>query len=138
MESTPRIDLARGRQRTGGDPKLLYLRHELRGWEWSGIGHCGSPLRQWNEDPGAAAKRRSAFAEMFLSLRRHDPDQVRRVSAPRSQMELDSRRRYLSPLPGHPLDTPIIRRLGAARQGYGFINCEGRCERLAGRASGSM
>src|SRR6516162_10756256 len=104
MESTPRMDLARGRQRTGGDPKLLYLRHELRGWEWSGIGHCGSPLRQWNEDPGAAAKRRSAFAEMFLSLRRHDPDQVRRVSAPRSSsFGVRSSRRVSQPPVGAPL-----------------------------------
>src|SRR4029077_6259166 len=31
---------------------------------------------------GASAKRRAAFAAVFLSLRRHDPDQVRRVAAP--------------------------------------------------------
>jgi hypothetical protein len=30
----------------------------------------------------ASAKRRAAFAAVFLSLRRHDPDQVRRVAAP--------------------------------------------------------
>src|ERR1700760_3959624 len=30
---------------------------------------------------GASAKRRAAFAAVFLSLRRHDPDQVRRVAA---------------------------------------------------------
>src|SRR5712691_11265773 len=46
------MEFARGRERPGGDPKLLYLRHELRGWKWSGIGHRGPPLRQWNEDPG--------------------------------------------------------------------------------------
>src|SRR5207302_8580115 len=32
----------------------------------------------------ASAKRRAAFAAGFLSLRRYDPDQVRRVAAPRS------------------------------------------------------
>src|ERR1700738_5605688 len=31
---------------------------------------------------GVSAKRRAAFAAVFLSLRRHDPDQVRRVAAP--------------------------------------------------------
>src|ERR1700758_1646819 len=31
---------------------------------------------------GASAKRRAAFAAVFLSLRRYDPDQVRRVAAP--------------------------------------------------------
>src|SRR6516162_4257574 len=34
-----------------------------------------------NEDPGVSAKRLSALAALFLSLRRHDPDQVRRVAA---------------------------------------------------------
>ena len=34
----------------------------------------------------------------ILSLRRHDPDQVQRVTA------LASACRYLSPLSGHPLD----------------------------------
>src|ERR1700719_835993 len=48
----------------------------------------------------ASAKRRAAFAAVFLSLRRHDPDQVRRVAAP----HLLGRRR-LSPLSGHPLDS---------------------------------
>ena len=33
-----------------------------------------------NEDPEASAKRRSAIAVAFLSLRRHDPDQVRKGS----------------------------------------------------------
>src|SRR5262252_6255551 len=46
--------------------------------------HRGSPLHQLHEDPGASAKRRAAFAAAFLSLRRYDPDQVRRVAAPRS------------------------------------------------------
>ena len=31
MHPARRMDLARGRERPGGDPKLLYLRHELRG-----------------------------------------------------------------------------------------------------------
>src|SRR6266436_5642096 len=77
----------------------------------------GSPLRQLNEDPGVSAKRRSAFAEVFLSLRRHDPDQVRRVSAPR----LTTGQRRLSPLPGHPLEEAIICRVRAGRQGCGLM-----------------
>jgi hypothetical protein len=38
-------------------------------------------LQPLNEDPGVSAKRLSALAALFLSLRRHDPDQVRRVAA---------------------------------------------------------
>jgi hypothetical protein len=54
------------------------------------------------------------LAERFLSLRRHDPDQVRRVSAPRSA----AGQRHLSPLPGHPLEEAIICRVRASRQGF--------------------
>src|SRR5437868_857681 len=61
---------------------------------------------------GVTAKRRSAFAAVFLSLRRHDPDQVRRVAA----LRLSSNRRRLSPLAGHPLDKAIIRRVSPWRQ----------------------
>ena len=38
-------------------------------------------MQPLNEDPGVSAKRLSALAALFLSLRRHDPDQVRRVAA---------------------------------------------------------
>src|SRR5216684_5055626 len=63
----------------------------------------GSPLRQLNEDPGVTAKRRAAFAAMFLSLRRHDPDQVRRVSAPRSAVGFRIGPAASQPLAGAPL-----------------------------------
>src|SRR5712672_3896316 len=44
----------------------------------SGIAASVVPIRR----SGASAKRRAAFAAVFLSLRRYDPDQVRRVAAP--------------------------------------------------------
>src|SRR5215470_6729398 len=52
MHAASCMDLARRRERPRRDLKLLDLRHELRGWEWSGIGHRGSPLQPLNEDPG--------------------------------------------------------------------------------------
>src|SRR5215472_12176955 len=45
MHAASCMDLARRRERPRRDPKLLDFRHELRGWEWSGIRHRGSPLR---------------------------------------------------------------------------------------------
>src|SRR5712672_1894971 len=81
----------------------------------SGIAASVVPSRR----SGASAKRRAAFAAVFLSLRRHDPDQVRRVAAPTFPG-----RRPLSPLSGHPLDSAIIRKLYPVRQGCGLMTEE--------------
>src|SRR5438132_6748013 len=53
----------------------------------------------------------------FLSLRRYDPDQVQRVSAPRKFRASD----ISAPSPGHPLDRAIIRRVPARRQGNAYF-----------------
>ena len=85
-----------------------------------GIGHLGSPLRRLTKTRGESARRKAAFAPVFLSLRRHDPDQVRRVAAPGILTD----ERPLSPLPGPPLDAAIIRRCGARRQGRAFTEAQ--------------
>jgi len=83
------MDLPRGRQRAGGDRQVSLDR----------VGHAASPSgsRATREAAvrgliGGSPKRGSAN---ILSLRRHDPDQVRRVPA---------EERCLSPSPGLPLD----------------------------------
>jgi hypothetical protein len=65
----------------------------------SGIAVSVVPSRR----SGASARRRAAFAAVFLSLRRHDPDQVQRVAAPHLPGPAASQ-----PPVGAPLDLAII------------------------------
>ena len=81
-----------------------------------------------NEDPGFREEEGAALAAAFLSLRRYDPDQVRRVSAPHPTRSRHNRRRLgggkpaaSQPPDGAPLGQAIIRRVSARRQGCGLM-----------------
>src|SRR6266851_481436 len=79
---------------------------------------------------GVSAKRRSAFAAMFLSLRRHDPDQVRRVTAPR-HIELAASQ----PPAGAPLGRSDYPQSVALASRLRFDEGEeGSCDRVASAA----
>ena len=101
------MDLARGRQRAGRDLRKVAPVPSQPGFKAVGIvsGTWTSLCRRPGRMPNEGGRRERAMPELFLSLRRHDPDQVQRVTAPsRSQ-----------PLLGHPLEHAVmLRRAGHA------------------------
>src|SRR5215467_14651002 len=112
MALTADVDFARGRERSGGDPKLLYVRLRLRGSEWSGIGHSWISVAPVERRPGEHLRGEGRLLPR-CSCPYAGTTRIRFEGFPRPC----SGRRPLSPLSGHPLDAVIIRRVCPGRQG---------------------